>query len=397
MANYQYHRPGASLSGCAGTAMAGGWYAEGGDTPIVPDYRNPETGMAYTPTELNKLVGGGTSGGAPTGAPTGGGGAPTETPTGANIHGVWFEGEYLGDVDESFSGLDQSGQETYIQENFGVDVSGQMWAYGGHPSTTLSNTGYPSPQQQNIPQVPIPSYDPNAVSAPDITPAPEYEKSPEQLAWEEKQGGIITNVLEKGGLGIPEETQQLMKQQLYSDLRARETESIRLLRNNMEQRGITNSGLLISEEQKIISTTTRGVAAGITEIKIKSAFMKMASFENALGLSAQFLGYLSEQSQLANAPKTATWMAQQTRKLAEFQANIEIYKTKLQQAYTVDNMYTAQKIQMELNEQMHGFNVALAEMEMEWGQEAAKAEAQGSISGTIVTGIATVAGAIIAA
>ena len=239
--------------------------------------------------------------------------------------------------------------------------------------------------------VPEPRFEPTAIPEIKVEPAPAYEKSPQQLAWEEMYGGELTDLIKEGGRGIPEATQQLMKKQIYEGLKGREQESLRKLRQDMEERGITNSGLLFSEESKIRSATTKAMASSITEIGIKSAFMKMASFERALGMAGNFLGYLSQESQLAYAPRMATWQAKQQAKLVRFQANMDVYKMKLQQAYTVNNMYTAQKLESELNEQVFQQNIVLAEMEIEAAQEMAKAEAAGSISGTIVGGIISVA------
>ena len=257
----------------------------------------------------------------------------------------------------------------------------------------------------------IPGIDVGEVTAGVVTAgeAPAYEISAAQKAWEESHAGRITDILSKGGLGIPEETQQLMKEKVFTDLKTREKESIRVLERDLEQRGIYNSNIYLSEKQKIRATTTRGLAAASTDIKIKSAFMKMASFENALGLSAQFLGYLSEQSQLAYAPKLETYRAQETAKLATFQAqeyakiatynaqvnaklttmqaNVDIYKTKLHQAYATNNMSYAAEIAADAAHQAHLDNIVLAQMEIDAAKEQQKSELGANIFGTILGGI----------
>ena len=232
-----------------------------------------------------------------------------------------------------------------------------------------------------------PEFDPTAIPAVPVEAAPEYEVSPEERAWADLYSKEIRDILREGGRGIPEETQQLMKKQQFQMLKSRETENLRLLRNNMEERGITNSGLIFSEEQKIKSTTTRALAASVTEIQIKSAFMKMASFENALGRAGEFLGYLSQQSQLAYAPKMATWQMEQQAKLVQYQANVDMYKVRLQNAWNVNNMREAAEIQAEAAHQQHLWNIEIAQMEIDAANEAAAAQAGGNIIGMILGGI----------
>ncbi len=236
-------------------------------------------------------------------------------------------------------------------------------------------------------EVPIPDFDSKAAPALEVDPAPAYKKSAAQQAWEDLYGGTIEDILAEGGRGIDEETQTLMRKQIRDVLRSREEENLRTLHNRMEERGITNSGLIFSEEQKIKATTTKALAASMTEIKIKSAFMKMASFENALGQSGQFLGYLAEQSMYAHSVEMTSWQNEQQAKLIRYQANVEIFKIKLQDAYNKQNMYLQQQLQSELNTQMHQYNVEIAEMEIEWAKEQSKMEMQANIFGVIFGGI----------
>ena len=225
------------------------------------------------------------------------------------------------------------------------------------------------------------------VSSIKVEEAPAYEKSAEQLAWEEMHSGTIQDIIGEKGYGIPEETPELIQMQLLNTLKTREAENIRLLQQDMERRGITDSGLYFSEEQKIKATTTRALATGVTDIKIKSAFMKMASFEKALGLSAQFLSYLSRESELAYAPKMATWYAKQQAKLVEYQAAMEIKKINLMQHYAQQNMYLQAKLTSELNTQMHTYNVEIAQMEIDAAKERAKAEMGANVFGAILGAI----------
>jgi len=324
------------------------------------------------------------------------------------------------------------------------------------------------------PEVPaMPAVTPTPTIAPtEVAPAPEYVPTEEEKAWAEMYGGTIADIIKARGEGIPEETINLMIRQNTQALQAREDENLRVMHNDMERRGITNSGLVYWNQQKIKSATTTAIANSITDIQIKSALMKMSSFENALGRAGQFLGYLQEQSKMHYAGKMATWEAQTqadliqykaqisadmdhwkmenqyniagweantqalfaqwdrntasmlehwkmentfnieewgTRanydmaafrikaeaKMAEWSAKTDIYKMGINQAYTQDNMNLAASIAAEQAEQQHTWDVEMAEMEMEYNQKAAAAEAQGSISGTIVTGIATVAAAFL--
>ncbi|MBA7553747.1 hypothetical protein ES705_46346 [subsurface metagenome] len=135
-------------------------------------------------------------------------------------------------------------------------------------------------------------------------------------------GGTIADIIKARGEGIPEETINLMIRQQTQMLTAREDENLRVMHNDMERRGITNSGLVFWNQQKIKSATTTALANSITDIQIKSSLMKMASFENALGHAGQFLGYLQEQSKMIYVGKMATWEAQTQANLIQYQAQI---------------------------------------------------------------------------
>jgi len=208
-------------------------------------------------------------------------------------------------------------------------------------------------------------------------------------------GGKITDWVEAGGYGIPEETQAQMIQQQTDVIKAGEAESLRVMKNNMERRGITNSGFIFAGEQAIRSNTSKTIAAGIADVQIKSALMKLASFETAMGQAGLFLGYLGEMSALKYQPVFQTWAAQQQANLYQYQAKMDIYKTQLQQAYAQQNLILAGQIAATAASQQHVWDVEIAQMEIDYAQESAKAEAKGSISGTIVTGLFTVAAAVL--
>ena len=156
------------------------------------------------------------------------------------------------------------------------------------------------------------------------------------------------------------------------------------MKNNMERRGITNSGYVQANMNMITSNTSVAIAGAIADVQIKSALMKMASFEKAMGAAAQFLGYLSEQSQLVYAPKFATWQAEQLAKMQVWQGKLDVYKMELNQAYQTQNMQLQAQLTSELAEQQHGYDIELAEMEIEANQNIAMAQGIGGIFGTVL-------------
>ena len=184
----------------------------------------------------------------------------------------------------------------------------------------------------------VPGFElPGTVQGPQVTPAPEYQKTPEQLAWEQMYGGQLQQWVESGGYGIPDETKAQIMQSQTDMLRAREQEQIRTMRNEMDRRGLTNSGFLYSNEQKIKAATTEALARSMTDVEIQSALMKTASYERALGQAGQFLGYLAEESMKAYAPQLATWQAQtQSDMMAwqtQAQADLQRWKMEAEQSY----------------------------------------------------------------
>jgi len=374
MATYNWY---ATASSCP-TSDTGnpkpGWYS--GTTFITSSYKNPATGLAYTPAELAGLMGGGTT------APTAGAGGTT-TPTTAP-----------GTTTPNYP----SGSSTYFNEWLQI-THPDIYAQGSAASTEQFDklnaeykTWYNSQNwggAGTTPTAPVttPTITPPTVTTPTVTPAPPYEISPAQKAFEEMYGGKVTEWVEAGGYGIPEETQAQMIQAQTDVLKAKETEDIRVMRNNMERRGITNSGFVFSNEQAIRSNTSVTLANSIRDVQISSALMKLASFEKAMGAAGQFLGYLSEQSQLKYQPEFATWQAEQMAKMQAWQAQIDIQKMAINQAYQQQNITLTAQLQSQLSAQQHGYDIELAEMEIEANQKAAKAKGIGSIIGTIIGGI----------
>ena len=239
-------------------------------------------------------------------------------------------------------------------------------------------------EMPEAPTIEIPEFDPTAAPLPAVEEAPAYEITPEQQAWADMHSGNIQNIIEQEGLGLSTEIQQLMMDKNNEALMARESESIRLMKNNMARRGIDNWGLEFKNIQQIKSTTTKGIAANIRDIQIQNAVMKMSSFENALGMSAQFLDYLNQQSQLKFAPKMATWQMKQQAKLYQYQANVDIWKMKINQAYTTGNMQYAQELADWGAAQQHEYNIELKQMEIDAAEEAASQSGFWSTVGTVL-------------
>jgi len=305
----------------------------------------------------------------------------------------------------SLAGVENPTQEQLNAAGFGGPPPPTVAPPAGHPAWSdpqfAGQLAGLSPGDSLTPTAPTattPTFGEGAaagIPTPEVTPAPPYEISPEQQAFEDMYGGQLTDWVESGGYGIPEETQNLMIQKQTDSLKAREQENIRVMRNNMERRGITNSGFVFGNEQNIRSNTSVAIAGAIADVQIKSALMKMSSFEKAMGQASQFLGYLSEQSQLKYQPEFATWQAEQMAKMQVWQGKLDVYKMELNQAYQTQNMQLQAQLTSQLNTQQHAWDVEMAQMEIDYAQEAAKAEAGGSISGSVVTGLFAVGAAIL--
>jgi hypothetical protein len=309
---------------------------------------------------------------------------------------------------------------------------------GGYPTEGLIEPGAIAPVAPTTPTVPtVPPITaptiamppaPVPPAAPAVPTVPPYEPSPEQAALTGEYGEYLREWREAGGYGIPEEVQAQMIQRTTDTLKAREQESLRVMENNMERRSITNSGFVFASTMEIKANTTVNIANTIRDIGISSALMKLASFEKAMGATAQFIGYLAEESWKTYQPKMAQveleaqyglaeygmagqygiagYQAQVQGTMAQFQADalaimtkwqagFDLTKMELNQAYNQGNMELAGQIAEDAAAQQHIDNIQLMEMEIEVTQEMAKQEAAGSISGSIVTGLFAVGAAMV--
>jgi len=224
-----------------------------------------------------------------------------------------------------------------------------------------------------------------APSPPQISPAPPYTPTPEQLAWQQFYESQLKGIIEQKGIGLPEETKNALIQQQIALIRAQEQEALRNLRAQMERRGITNSLYALSQEQKLRAASTLAMSQAVTDVNIKDALQKISSYENALSRAASYLAYLAEESAKKYQPKYNTWVMQQEALLRQYQAELDAYKMQ------VDAMLRGQLMQQEyaLREQLlrleFDFRKQLAQMELEANSRIAAAQGFGTLLGLLFT------------
>ena len=326
---------------------------------------NPQTGQRYSPQEIMRI----NSGLDPTTGLGVGNGAMGTTPT--TPTGVTAPTGDIPNWEDYLSSIQVDGE---VPEGMSMmQIKEDYRALFATPPGTAP-TAMPTFGEGAAAGIPIP----------EITPAPAYEPSAQEQEFMETYGTILTDWVTSGGYGLEPEVQAQMIQQQTDTLKAREQENIRVMTNNMERRGITNSGYLQANTNMITSNTTVALAGAIADVQIKSVLLKMASFEKAMGAAAQFLGYLSEQSQLAYAPEFATWQAEQLATMQTWQGKMDLYKMELNQAYQTQNIQLQGEIQSQLNVEQNEFNLLLAEMEIEANQKIALYQGIGGIFGTIL-------------
>jgi len=99
--------------------------------------------------------------------------------------------------------------------------------------------------------------------------------------------------------------------------------------------------------------------------------MKVASYQNALGLGVQFLSYLSEESWRQYQPTLYQWQAQ-----------VDMYKLAIQDAYNKQDMALAHQYDMELAQFTANTNKELTQMEIDASAKAASKKNWWDIAGT---------------
>jgi hypothetical protein len=204
--------------------------------------------------------------------------------------------------------------------------------------------------------------------------APLYETSPEAQAWMNRYGKYVSEGLEQGGYGMDAATMQKYQNNIYDTVKAQEQESIRTLRNQLEARGLTDSGYEFERVSYIRAEGTKTLARSINDLQIQNSLMKLSSFENLMGHSANLIGMLNQE----------TYMKYQS-KLYDWQAQVDIYKMALAQSYQQKNMKLAYQYDSMMQSQQMAWQKEMMEMEIQATQQAAKMQGWGNIVGKVLT------------
>ena len=121
----------------------------------------------------------------------------------------------------------------------------------------------------------------------------------------------------------------------------------------MAAQGLSNSGMAFSESMKLASKGTIAMANVMRDVQIQDSLMKVASYQNALGLGVQFLSYLSEESWREYQPTLYQWQAQ-----------VEMYKLAITDAYNKQDLATAHQYDMELAQFQASTQIQLTQMQI---------------------------------
>jgi hypothetical protein len=167
-------------------------------------------------------------------------------------------------------------------------------------------------------------------------------------------GGAISGIIAEKGIGMGEETKEALYLKSAETINAGTAQAMKNLEDKMAAQGLSNSGMAFSEGMKIQSKGTIAMANEMRDIEIQDALMKTASYQNALGLGVQFLSYLSEES----------WRQYQTT-FYQWQAQVEMYKLAINDAYTKQNYALAHQYDMELATFQANTQTQLTQMEID--------------------------------
>ena len=107
------------------------------------------------------------------------------------------------------------------------------------------------------------------------------------------------------------------------------------------------------------------------DVQIQDSLMKVASYQNALGLGVQFLSYLSEESWRQYQPTLYQWQAQ-----------VDMYKMAITDAYNKQDLALAHQYSMELAQFEADTNIQLTQMTIDAAADAAKKKTFWDILGT---------------
>ncbi len=284
----------------------------------------------------------------------------------------WYAAKYPGyQRSNPWGSLTLAKKKQYAQEWSGSDVG--VGAGGGPGVIQVGTENVPSAETPTIPEVNLPSWGQATKGMP---AAPPYKPSPEVLAWQEKIGGHLEDILDQGGIGMDEKTKEQLYLREAETINASTAQAIKNLEDEMAAKGMSNSGLAFSERMKAQAKGTAALANVMRDVEIQDALMKLSSFENALAMSVQFVSYLSEESWKAYQPKLLEW---------EQKANL--YRLSVQQAYEQQNMALAHYYNMEIAKFEKETMLEVTEMELEAANKQAASKGAGSIIGAIIGGI----------
>lgn len=291
----------------------------------------------------------------------------------------WYAAKYPGyQRSNPWDSLTLAKKKQYAQEWSGGAVgegAGGPTQGGGLVGQDPS-INWPSAETPTIPKVNLPGGTCGGNIAGGMPAAPPYKPSPEVLAWQEKIGGHLEDILDQGGIGMDEKTKEQLYLREAETINASTAQSIKNLEDEMAAKGMSNSGLAFSERMKAQAKGTAALANVMRDVEIQDALMKLSSFENSLAMSVQFVSYLSEESWKAYQPKLLEW---------EQKANL--YRLSVQQAYEQQNMALAHYYNMEIAKFEKETMLEVTEMELEAANKQAASKGAGSIIGAIIGGI----------
>ena len=346
-----------------------GWYYNGSYTGINT-YINPATGSAYTIADF--AGNGGASPSAPTNSPSGTGYSVPSANTGQIV--TISPEDYLDrlNMEHTSENIEWASVQLGRTED---KFQNQLDIYGYLPDYPDET---PPDYQHNIPGQPgqpgqggMPTFE-QTMQQVNLPNAPQYQPSAGQEQMQDLLSGTLTDIIEQGGIGIPEETQNLMIQQQIQTVKAQESSAIASLNDYMEARGLTNSGLAVSEMMNIKASSTRAIADSMTDIQIQSSLMKLSSFQSAIGQASQLLSYMGEES----------WKKYQSQ-VNEWDAQLSFYQQAIEHYYGLQDMEMTYYYQSQLNQAQNQFELQLQQMEIDAMADAAKQEGMGNIFGIL--------------
>jgi hypothetical protein len=421
----QWLKAGSSFSGCPGTALQAGWYEYGGTTPIATTFVNPSTGVRYSQAELSALAGGGAPvttpvATTPTGTPATT--TPTTTPTSAVPTTSQLEATPVTSVAAPPGLTSLTNPTTYMNFASWVGVQGESmqgmsgeekaWMYNRYkewlanlnasattttPATTTPAETTPTTSQLEAgvsggvqpsgvdPHLGLPATT-GAGQVSGIPVLPAYQPSAAMEELSTQVGGAIGNIIEQGGLGMGEDTKEQIFLREAEIINANTAQANKNLEDKMAVQGLSNSGMAFSEGMKLASKNSIAMANVMRDVEIQDSLMKVASYQNALGLGVQFLSYLSEESWREYQPTLYQW-----------QAKVDMYKLAITDAYNKQDIAFAHRNAMELAQFTAQTNIQLTQMTIDAAAKAADKDNFMEIVGTLIGGVASVASAFLMA